>query len=65
MEKKILGCIGQSWIMGNNLCQGKNDYLSGGMFYSLFLAPKINYSLIFIESGFIENHKTFKGFNDS
>ena len=26
--------------MGKNLCQCKNDYKTGGIFYGLFLAPK-------------------------
>ena len=29
-------------LVGKNLCQGKNDYKTGGIFYGLFLAPKKN-----------------------
>ena len=52
-------------MVGKNLCQGKNDYETGGIFSGLFLAPKIKYVLTFIELGVIEQHMTFKGFNDS
>ena len=52
-------------LVGKNLCQGKNDYKTGGMFYGLFLAPKIKYCLTINELGVIEQHMTFKGFNDS
>ena len=31
---KEAGCF------GNNFGQGKNDYVDGGFFYGLFLAPK-------------------------
>ena len=30
---------------GKILCQGKNGYETGGIFYGLFLAPKVNYVL--------------------
>ena len=32
-------------LVGKNLLQGKNDYKDGGVFYGLFLAPKIKYCL--------------------
>ena len=47
------------------MCQGKNYFKSGGIFYSLFLAPKIKYCLTIDEYEIIKKHKTFKGFNDS
>ena len=46
------------------LCQGKNDYKTGGIYYGLFLAPKIKYCLTINDFGIVEDHKTFKGFND-
>ena len=46
-------------------CQGTNDYKSGGISYALFLAPKIKYCLFIDDSGIIQEHKTFKVFNDS
>ena len=45
--------------------QGKNDFKTGGIFYGLFLAPKIKYCLTIDDYGIIQEHKTFKGFNDS
>ena len=32
-------------LVGKILLQGKNDYGDGGIFYALFLAPKIKYCL--------------------
>ena len=52
-------------LVGENLCQGKYDYETGGIFYGLYLASKINYVLTIDDYGFIQEHKTFKGFNDS
>ena len=50
--------------MVKNLCQGENDYKTGCFFCGLFLAPKIKYCLTINELGVIEQHMTFKGFND-
>ena len=52
-------------LVGKELCQGKNDYKTGGIFYGLFLEPKIKYVLTIDEFGVIQQHMTFKGFNDS
>ena len=52
-------------LVGEELCQGKNHYKTGGIFYGLFLAAKIKYCLTIDEFGIIKEHKTFKGFNDS
>ena len=52
-------------LVGKNLCQGKNDYKSGGISYALFLAPKIKYFSTIDEFGVIQQHMTFKGFKDS
>ena len=52
-------------LVGKTLCRGTNDYDSGGIFYGLFLAPKIKYCLTINELGIIEQHMTFKVFNDS
>ena len=43
----------------------KKEYETGGIFYGLLLAPKIKYSLPLDNYGIIQEHKTFKGFNDS
>ena len=65
IEKKYWDVLDKANLVGKNLCQGKNDYKTGGIFYGLFLAPKIKYCLTFNELGIIEQHMTFKGFNDS
>ena len=52
-------------MFGEISCQGENDFESGGIFYGLFLAPKIKYVLTINEFGIVQEHKTFKGFNNS
>ena len=52
-------------MVGEDLCQGKNDYKTGGIFYGLFLDPKSKCCLTIDEYGIIKEQKTFKGFNDS
>ena len=52
-------------LVSKNLCQGKNDYETGGIFYGLFLAPKRKYVLTIDEYGIIQQHRIFKGFNNS
>ena len=52
-------------LVGEELGQGKNDYETGGIFYVLLLAPKIKYCSNIDEFGILQEHKTFKGFNDS
>ena len=51
-------------LVGKDFCPGKNDYDSGGVFYGLYLAPKIKYCLTKDDYGIIQEYKTFKGFND-
>ena len=65
IEKKYWDVLDKANLVGDNLCQGKNDYETGGIFYSLYLASKIKYCLTIDEYGIIKEHKTFKGFNDS
>ena len=43
----------------------KNDYTSGSFFKNLFLAAKIMYCLTIDKYDIVQEHKTFKGFNDS
>ena len=52
-------------FVGDNLCQGKNNYKSGGIFHGLFLAHKIKYCSTINEFGVREQQKTFKRLNDS
>ena len=65
IEKKYWDVLDKANLAGKNLCQGKNDYESGGIFYGLFLAPKIKYCLTIIDFGINRDHMTFKGLNDS
>ena len=65
IEKKFWDVLDKANLVGEDLCQGKNDYKTGGIFYGLFLAPKIEYCLTTDDYGIIQEHKTFKGFNDS
>ena len=44
---------------------GKKDYKTGGIFYGLFLAPKILYCLTIDHYDIFQEDKTFKVFNDS
>ena len=52
-------------LVGKNLCQGKNDYETGGIFYSFFLAPIKKFCLTVKVFGVIQRHMTFKGFINS
>ena len=65
IEKKYWDVLDKANLVGEELCQAKNDYKTGGIFYGLFLAPKIKYCLTIDDYGIIKEHKTFKGFNDS
>ena len=64
IERKYWDVLDKANLV-ESLCQGKNDYKTGGIFYGLFLAPKIKYCLTIDDYGIIQEHKTFKGFNDS
>ena len=65
IEKKYWDVLDKANLVGEGLCEGKNDYKTGGIFYGLFLAPKIKCCLTIDVYGIIKEHKTFKGFNDS
>ena len=65
IEKKYWDVLDKANLVGEGLCQGKNDYKTGGIFYGLLLAPKLKYCLTIDDYGIIQEHKTFKGFNDS
>ena len=46
IQKKYWDVLNKAKLVGKNLCQGKNDYKTGGIFYGLFLASKIKYCLL-------------------
>ena len=39
--EKYWDVLDKANLVGDRLCQSKNDYKTGGVFYGLFLAPKI------------------------
>ena len=45
IENKHWDKLDKAGLVGKNLLQGKNDYKDGGIFYALFLAPKIKHCL--------------------
>ena len=64
IENKHWEKLEKTGLVGKNLLQGKNDYKDGGIFYGLFLAPKIKYCLTVNKYGVLDEHKTFKGFTN-
>ena len=64
IENKHWDKLQKAGLVGKNLLQGKTDYKDGGIFYGLFLAPKIKCCLTINKYGVINEHKTFKGFKD-
>ena len=64
IENKHWNKLDKSGLVGNNRLQGKNDYKEGGIWYGLFLAPKITYCFTINDFGVIDEHKTFKGFTN-
>ena len=44
-------------LVGEGLCPGENDYKTGGIFYGLFLAPEIKYSLTIEKFGIVQEKK--------
>ena len=65
IEKNYWDVFDKAKLDEEELCRGKNDLETGGIFYELFLAPKIKYCLTIDNHGIIQEHKTFKRFNDS
>ena len=66
IENKHWDKLDRARLIGKNLLQGRNDYKDGGIFYGLFLAPKIKNCLTINKYGVIDEHKTLKGLtNDS
>ena len=64
IEKKYWDVLDKANLVGGGLCQGKNDYETGGIFYGS-LASKIKFYLTIDDYGIIQEHKTYEGFNDS
>ena len=64
IAKKHWDILNEAGYVGSNLLQAINDFNESGIFFGLFLAPKIKYCLTVNEYGVVEEHKTFKGFGD-
>ena len=64
IENKHWDKLDKAGLVRKNLFQGKNDYRDGGIFFGLFLAPKIKFYLTINKYGVIDEHKTFKGFTN-
>ena len=65
VHKNYWDVLDKAKLVGKNLCQGRFDYKTGGIFYGLLLAPKIKYCLTIDEFGIMQEQNTFIGFNDS
>ena len=65
IEKKYWDVMDKAGLVGDDLCQVKDEYKSRGIFHSSLLAPKVNYCLTMDNFGIIQQHMTFKVFNDS
>ena len=62
IENKHWEKIDKAGLVAKGILQGKNDYgPDSGIFYGLFLAPKIKYCLIIIKFGIIDETKCIKG----
>ena len=61
IENKHWDKLDKAGLVGKALIQGKTDYKDGGIFYGLFLAPKIKYRLTINKYGVIDEQKTFEG----
>ena len=64
IEKKFWDVIDKANLVRKSLCQSKNDYKPGGIFYGLLLAPKKK-CLTVEEFCIAQHYMTFKGLNDS
>ena len=65
MYKLYWDVLDKAGLVGDDICQVKNDFKKRRIFYGLFLAPKTKFCLTNHEFGMIEEQKTLGGFNDS
>ena len=56
IENKHWNKLKEKNLIGKDRMQGKNDYGVGGIWYGLFLAPKIKYCLTLNKYGIIDEH---------
>ena len=64
IETNYWDVLDKTKLVGEELCQGKDDYKSGGIFYGLFLAPK-KLCLTIEKFAILRDYKTLTGFNYS
>ena len=64
IEKKYWDKLNKANYVGDEMGQRKNIYGDGGIFYALFLAPKIKYFSTSNEYGISREKKKFKGYQD-
>ena len=64
IENKHWDKLDKIALIVKNLLHGKTDFISGGIFYGLFLALKIKFCLTIVKYGVLDEHKTFKGFTN-
>ena len=60
LENKHWIKLDNAGLVGKNRLQGKNDYKEGGIWYGLFLAPKLKYCLTINKYGVLTNTKLSK-----
>ena len=65
IEKMQWNVLDEACLTWSNLCQCTIEYISGAIFSGLSLARKRKHCSTIFELGIVEEHKTFKGFNDS
>ena len=56
--------LDKAGLVGRALLQSKSDYEDGGVYYGLFLAPKIKYCLTIKKYAVLDGKETFKGFTN-
>ena len=65
VENKYWDLLDKTELVREETCQNKNDYKTGGIFYVLFLAPKIKFCLTIDNYGYVQEQKTFEKINNN
>ena len=58
IESNFWDVLDKAGLVGSNLCQGKNNYKPGGIFYGRFPGPKLKYRLTIDKIGIVQEQKT-------
>ena len=59
-----IGIKKRAGLVGKNRLQCKSDHEEGGIWYGLFLSPKLKYCLTIKKHVVFDEHKTFRGFTN-